>query len=98
MVLTVTVKLVSAKLVPLYLCCHLVQGSNDELNVSDCNLDDANARPFLAALEAHEPVCALDMSHNMLGLVLSSQSFRWASVSGSYLQMSKPIPCVQSRK
>lgn len=39
----------------------------DDINVSECELQDVSAAPLLRALHVHNTVAMLDLSHNMLG-------------------------------
>ncbi|XP_010551177.1 PREDICTED: protein TONSOKU isoform X2 [Tarenaya hassleriana] len=39
----------------------------DEVNVSECELQDISAAPLLRSLHVHNSVAMLDLSHNMLG-------------------------------
>ncbi|XP_010549170.1 PREDICTED: protein TONSOKU-like [Tarenaya hassleriana] len=39
----------------------------DEVNVSECELQDISAAPLLRSLHVHDTVAMLDLSHNMLG-------------------------------
>ncbi|KAG2306175.1 hypothetical protein Bca52824_025923 [Brassica carinata] len=39
----------------------------DDINVSECELQDVSAAPLLGALHVHNTVAMLDLSHNMLG-------------------------------
>ncbi|ESQ48026.1 hypothetical protein EUTSA_v10019906mg [Eutrema salsugineum] len=39
----------------------------DDINVSECKLQDISAAPLLCALHVHNTVAMLDLSHNMLG-------------------------------
>ncbi|KAL1221577.1 Protein TONSOKU [Cardamine amara subsp. amara] len=39
----------------------------DDINVSECELQDISAAPLLHALHVHNTVAMLDLSHNMLG-------------------------------
>lgn len=39
----------------------------DDINVSECELQDISAAPLLCALHVHNTVAMLDLSHNMLG-------------------------------
>ncbi|KAF8085013.1 hypothetical protein N665_0685s0005 [Sinapis alba] len=39
----------------------------DDINVSECELQDISAAPLLRALHVHNTVAMLDLSHNMLG-------------------------------
>ncbi|OMO98309.1 Leucine-rich repeat, ribonuclease inhibitor subtype [Corchorus olitorius] len=39
----------------------------DEVNVSDCELQDISVAPLLNALHTHKGVAMLDLSHNLLG-------------------------------
>ncbi|KAJ0264409.1 Protein TONSOKU [Hirschfeldia incana] len=39
----------------------------DDINVSECELQDVSAAPLLSALHVHNTVAMLDLSHNMLG-------------------------------
>ncbi|KAL3528003.1 hypothetical protein ACH5RR_012659 [Cinchona calisaya] len=41
--------------------------SEDEIVVSDCNLQDISVAPLLNALHAHKTVAVIDLSHNLLG-------------------------------
>ncbi|KAJ1698650.1 hypothetical protein LUZ63_007162 [Rhynchospora breviuscula] len=41
--------------------------SEDDIIVSDCQLQDLSATPFLNALQAHKTMAVLDISHNLLG-------------------------------
>ncbi|CAL9162518.1 unnamed protein product [Musa hybrid cultivar] len=41
--------------------------SEDEVVVSDCELQDVSVSPFLKALQAHKTLAVLDISHNLLG-------------------------------
>ncbi|KAJ8504389.1 hypothetical protein OPV22_005275 [Ensete ventricosum] len=41
--------------------------SEDEVVVSDCELQDVSVSPFLQALQAHKTLAVLDISHNLLG-------------------------------
>ncbi|KAI9070620.1 hypothetical protein K1719_047418 [Acacia pycnantha] len=41
--------------------------SDDEIIVSDCDLQDLSVRPLLNALHAHKTFAMLDLSHNFLG-------------------------------
>ncbi|KAI3762706.1 hypothetical protein L1987_53147 [Smallanthus sonchifolius] len=41
--------------------------SEDEIDVSDCELEDISAAPLLNALHLHKTVAALNLSHNLLG-------------------------------
>ncbi|KAK6922850.1 Tetratricopeptide repeat [Dillenia turbinata] len=41
--------------------------SEDEVSVSECDLQDISVRPLLDALDAYETVAMLDLSHNLLG-------------------------------
>jgi len=38
----------------------------DDINVSECELQDISAAPLLCALHVHN-IAMLDLSHNMLG-------------------------------
>ncbi|URE05448.1 TPR [Musa troglodytarum] len=42
--------------------------SEDEVVVSDCELQDVSVSPFLKALQAHKTLAVLDISHNLLAL------------------------------
>lgn len=39
----------------------------DEVNVSECELQDISVAPMLNALHTHKGVAMLDLSHNLLG-------------------------------
>ena len=39
----------------------------DEVNVSECELQDISVTPLLNALHTHKGVAMLDLSHNLLG-------------------------------
>ncbi|KAG5529146.1 hypothetical protein RHGRI_029727 [Rhododendron griersonianum] len=62
--------------------------SEDEVVVSDCELQDVSITPLLNALQAHKTVAVLDISHNSLGngtveklqQVLTSSSQRYGSL------------------
>lgn len=62
--------------------------SEDEVVVSDCELQDVSITPLLNALQAHKTVAVLDLSHNSLGngtveklqQVLTSSSQRYGSL------------------
>ncbi|XP_052206092.1 protein TONSOKU isoform X2 [Diospyros lotus] len=41
--------------------------SEDEVIVSDCDLQDVSIMPLLNALQAHKTIAVLDFSHNLLG-------------------------------
>ncbi|KAK1427245.1 hypothetical protein QVD17_15928 [Tagetes erecta] len=41
--------------------------SEDEIDVSDCELEDISAAPLLNALHLHKTIAALNLSHNLLG-------------------------------
>ncbi|KAI7745668.1 hypothetical protein M8C21_011533 [Ambrosia artemisiifolia] len=41
--------------------------SEDEIDVSDCELEDISAAPLLNALHVHKTIAALNLSHNLLG-------------------------------
>ncbi|KAD6119229.1 hypothetical protein E3N88_10500 [Mikania micrantha] len=41
--------------------------SEDEINVSDCELEDISAAPLLNALHLHKTIASLNLSHNLLG-------------------------------
>lgn len=41
--------------------------SEDEIIVSDCELQDVSISPLLNALQAHRPIAVLNLSHNLLG-------------------------------
>ncbi|KAK9073265.1 hypothetical protein SSX86_007589 [Deinandra increscens subsp. villosa] len=41
--------------------------SEDEIDVSDCEVEDISATPLLNALHAHKTIAALNLSHNLLG-------------------------------
>ncbi|KAL4562394.1 hypothetical protein LXL04_034596 [Taraxacum kok-saghyz] len=41
--------------------------SEDEIVVSDCELQDTSAAPFLNALHSHKTIALLNLSHNFLG-------------------------------
>lgn len=46
---------------------YVLEISEDEVNVSDCGLQDMSISPFLNALLAHKTLAVLDISHNFLG-------------------------------
>lgn len=46
---------------------YFYQVSEDEVIVSDCELQDMSVAPLLKALHLHKAVAALDLSHNLLG-------------------------------
>ncbi|KAJ0618497.1 putative tetratricopeptide-like helical domain superfamily, leucine-rich repeat domain superfamily [Helianthus annuus] len=74
---------VSKRLVKLYAdCCedlsqppnlkllkklYSLEVSEDEIDVSDCELEDISAAPLLNALHLHKTIAALNLSHNLLG-------------------------------
>lgn len=43
------------------------QVSDDEVTVSECELQDLSITPLLNALHAHKTFAMLDLSHNLLG-------------------------------
>lgn len=43
------------------------QFSDDEVTVSECELQDLSIAPLLNALYAHKTFAMLDLSHNLLG-------------------------------
>ena len=43
------------------------QVSEDEIVVSDCELQDISVAPLLDALHAHKTVAIINLSHNLLG-------------------------------
>ncbi|XP_076941342.1 protein TONSOKU-like [Bidens hawaiensis] len=43
--------------------------SEDEIDVSDCELEDISAAPLLNSLHFHKTIAALNLSHNLLGNV-----------------------------
>lgn len=49
----------------IYLC--VPQVSDDEVIVSDCNLQDVSVTPLLKALHVYKTFAMLDLSHNLLG-------------------------------
>lgn len=49
-----------------FICC-VWQVSDDEITVSDCELQDLSVTPLLNALHAHKTFAMLDLSHNLLG-------------------------------
>ncbi|RRT60262.1 hypothetical protein B296_00045112 [Ensete ventricosum] len=49
----------------------LIKVSEDEVVVSDCELQDVSVSPFLQALQAHKTLAVLDISHNLLGTSIS---------------------------
>ncbi|XP_010507089.1 PREDICTED: protein TONSOKU-like [Camelina sativa] len=73
---------VHKRLMKLYMdCCHkfsekpsikllkklYISEVEDDINVSECELQDISAAPLLCALHVHNTVAMLDLSHNMLG-------------------------------
>lgn len=46
------------------------QVSDDEVIVSECDLQDLSIIPLLNALHAHKTFAMLDLSHNLLGILL----------------------------
>lgn len=46
---------------------YFYQVSEDEVIVSNCELQDMSVAPLLKALHLHKAVAALDLSHNLLG-------------------------------
>lgn len=45
----------------------IFQVSDDEVVVSECDLQDLSITPLLNALHAHKTFAMLDLSHNFLG-------------------------------
>lgn len=48
--------------------CFVNQVSDDEIIVSDCDLQDLSVTPLLNALHSHKTFAVLDLSHNFLGI------------------------------
>ncbi|PON82233.1 N-terminal acetyltransferase A, auxiliary subunit [Trema orientale] len=56
--------------------------SDDEITVSDCELQDISVTPLLNALHAHKTFAVLDLSHNLLGNVTMEKLQRVFTDSG----------------
>ncbi|KAK2988279.1 hypothetical protein RJ640_016859 [Escallonia rubra] len=46
---------------------YILEVSEDEVTVSDCELQDVSVAPLFNALHMHKPVALLNLSHNLLG-------------------------------
>nr|XP_043629643.1 protein TONSOKU [Erigeron canadensis] len=46
---------------------YILTESADEIDVSECGLKDAAVAPLINALQLHNNICALNLSHNLLG-------------------------------
>ncbi|XP_047327706.1 protein TONSOKU [Impatiens glandulifera] len=58
--------------------------SEDEIIVSDCELQDVSISPLLNALQAHRPIAVLNLSHNLLGNVTMEKLQQVFSSSQGY--------------
>ncbi|XP_062096975.1 protein TONSOKU [Humulus lupulus] len=56
--------------------------SDDEITVSDCELQDLSVTPLLNALQTHKTFAMLDLSHNLLGNVTMEKLQRVFTSSG----------------
>lgn len=66
------------------------QVSDDEVIVSECELQDLSITPLLNALHAHKTFAVLDFSHNLLGndFQLQAHLFSLCLNSSTSLQFS----------
>ncbi|XVF17047.1 hypothetical protein REPUB_Repub10bG0083400 [Reevesia pubescens] len=66
----------------------------DEVNVSECELQDISVTPLLNALHTHKGVAMLDLSHNMLGNGTMEKLQQFFSSSGqNYGDLTLDLHC-----